>query len=106
MRKLTLYEIKAEKQIKASSLNKRKGYETATELILQFCSMIDFILIYNLNSKSILIELKGMNLDHDFNVVVGKQRRTDNAQTGHPPIQYLYINQLMFFYYLFNLSQS
>ena len=41
--------------------------------------MIDFILIYNLNSKSILIELKGMNLDHDFNVVVGKQRRTDNA---------------------------
>ena len=29
------------------------------------------------------MELKGMTLDHDFYVVVGKQCRTENALTGH-----------------------
>ena len=29
------------------------------------------------------IEQKGMPLNHDFYVVVGKQCRTENAQTGH-----------------------
>ena len=29
------------------------------------------------------MEQKGMTLDHDFYVVVGKQCRTDNAYAGH-----------------------
>ena len=29
-----------------------------------------------------MIELKGMTLDHDFYVVVGKQCRTENAYAG------------------------
>ena len=29
--------------------------------------------------KFLMIELKGMHLNHNFNVVVGKQRRTENA---------------------------
>ena len=47
-----------------------------------------------------LIELKGMHLNYDFYVVVGKQCRTENAYDGSP-IQYLYINKLMFLYYFF-----
>ena len=29
------------------------------------------------------MEQKGMTFDHDFVVVVGKQRRTENAFAGH-----------------------
>ena len=36
-----------------------------------------------LNSKKVRMDLKGMTLDHDFYVVVGKQWRTENAYTGH-----------------------
>ena len=43
---------------------------------------------------------KGNTLDHDFHVVVGKQYSTENAYDGSP-IQYLYINLLMLFYFHF-----
>ena len=46
-------------------------------------------------------ELKGMNLDHDFMLLVNNV--VQKMRNGSP-IQYLYINQLMFFYYLFVLS--
>ena len=38
-----------------------------------------------------IIHQKGMHLNHDFYVVVGKQYRIENTYYGSP-IQYLYIN--------------
>ena len=37
-----------------------------------------------------MIEKKGMHLNHDFYVVVGKICRTENAYTGGPSTHFLY----------------
>ena len=36
-----------------------------------------------IDKQNKMIEQKGMNLNHDFYVVVGKLYRKENAQTGH-----------------------
>ena len=51
-------------------------------------------------TNHLMIHQKGMRLNHDFYVVVGKQCSTENAYDGSP-IQYLYINLLMLFYFHF-----
>ena len=49
-----------------------------------------------------MIPLKGIDLNHEFYVVVGKKCRTENVYTGNTISLYKLI--IMFFYYSFVLS--
>ena len=60
-------------------------------------------MIRKLPSLRTISDQKGIDLNHDFYVVVGKQYRTENAYTSHQHNIFILI-KLMFFYYLFVLS--